>query len=242
MSLNTKSDFYDVLAEKRNVKVERARYADVPRIQQMAQDAYEDDPLRNYLRNTPDAKKPPVAPRRDRLYIWRLMAYLELGFHIHYHAAFPVEHGDAYVTIGHPSPGRTKSAVLRMLSRVTNGVLNRTNTPEQRKRWEEFEDKIAAASKDAFGDELRRMLHVLNLAVAPRHQGKGYGYALMALANAQADEIRCASWLLSSNVINTPFYESCGFVVVKEVLLGEDNPTWTERPFAILIMMRAARS
>lgn len=133
MGFDTKSDFfYDVQAEKRNIKVERARYADVSRIVQTAQDAYEHDPLRKYLRNTPDAKKPPVAPR-DRLDIWRLMAYLELVFHVHYHAAFTVEHGDAYVTIGHPSPGRTKSAVRRMLSRVVQGALAGRTHPNSAK-------------------------------------------------------------------------------------------------------------
>lgn len=46
----------------------------------------------------------------------------------------------------------------------------------------------------------------------------------------------CSSWLLSSNVVNTPFYEQCGFSVVKEIIMGADNPAWTRPPFKMLIV------
>ena len=52
----------------------------------------------------------------------------------------------------------------------------------------------------------------------------------------QADRLGCSSWLLSSNVVNTPFYEHCGFSIVKEIVMGDDNPAWTRPPFKMLIV------
>lgn len=52
----------------------------------------------------------------------------------------------------------------------------------------------------------------------------------------QADRLGCSSWLLSSNVINTPFYEHCGFSIAKELVMGDNNPTWTRPPFKMLIV------
>lgn len=46
----------------------------------------------------------------------------------------------------------------------------------------------------------------------------------------------CASWLLSSNVVNTRFYESWGYVIVKEIRIGEDNHTWRKSPFRVLVV------
>lgn len=56
----------------------------------------------------------------------------------------------------------------------------------------------------------------------------------------QADSIGCASWLLSSNVANTRFYESWGYVTVKEIMIGENNATWKKPPFPVLIVCLSA--
>ncbi|EPT01386.1 hypothetical protein FOMPIDRAFT_1120624, partial [Fomitopsis schrenkii] len=103
-------------------------------------------------------------------------------------------------------------------------------------RRKEYMDKVDVATKAAFGDDIGHMLQVVNLATAPAHQGKGYGSALMKRANTEADRLGCTSWLLSSNIANTPFYESCGFKGVKEVVMGDNNPTWTKPPFKMLIV------
>lgn len=115
------------------------------------------------------------------------------------------------------------------------------------------------ATKAAFGDDIGHMLQVVNLATAPAHQGKGYGSALMKRANtevgcqtmtseerthvdsgclrySQGDRLGCSSWLLSSNIVNTPFYEHCGFTAAKEIIMGDDNPAWTKPPFKMLIV------
>ena len=57
--------------------------------------------------------------------------------------------------------------------------------PPNDKRWKEYKDKVDAATKAAFGDDTVHMLQVVNLATAQEHQGKGYGTALMATANAE---------------------------------------------------------
>ncbi|KZT73057.1 hypothetical protein DAEQUDRAFT_504632 [Daedalea quercina L-15889] len=116
------------------------------------------------------------------------------------------------------------------------------DSKEQRKRAGEMNEKYELALREAFGSDILRMSYVRVLATSPQKQGRGYGSALMAAVNTKADSLGCASWLLSSNVANTAFYESCGFVGVKEIMIGDDNPTWTQPPFPILIMVRPTHS
>lgn len=49
----------------------------------------------------------------------------------------------------------------------------------------------------------------------------------------QADAISQGIYLISSNVVNTTFYNSYGFLSVAQFTLGEDNPTWQEKPVEI---------
>ncbi len=59
----------------------------------------------------------------------------------------------------------------------------------------------------------------------------------MLIPLCQADQQGRATWLASSNVaVNTVFYNSLGFVTVKQFMLGDDNPTWEETPFPIAIV------
>ena len=71
------------------------------------------------------------------------------------------------------------------------------------------------------------MIYVGLLATEPASQGKGYGGALLEVINdfvsaiplinsrhylpqfsSQADELSKATWLISSNTLNDPFYNS----------------------------------
>ncbi|KAH9838324.1 uncharacterized protein C8Q71DRAFT_722536 [Rhodofomes roseus] len=219
--------------KKAIVEVVKARYEDIPRITQMVEDAYKHHPLRIYLKAIPDGATIP-----HNSFTWRLLMYWELSYFVHYHAVFTVNRGDAFVAIRYPA----HRVYRRPMLSVTHGVLNAMKNPEQRKRFKELYDKTTPAVLAAFGDKFREMLQVIHLATASDHQGKGYGSALMSFANARADELGCASWLMSTDTAYTPFYEALGFVVVKEVLMGEDNPAWTDKPVAIQIMMREARS
>ena len=46
----------------------------------------------------------------------------------------------------------------------------------------------------------------------------------------QADAQGRAAYLASSNVLNTEFYNSHGFMTAGEVYLGDDNPQWHQEP------------
>lgn len=57
----------------------------------------------------------------------------------------------------------------------------------------------------------------------------------------QADKEGRSVWLISSNVINTEFYGSFGFVSKADVVMGDENPTWTEQPVIVrLVRHRSA--
>lgn len=44
-------------------------------------------------------------------------------------------------------------------------------------------------------------------------------------------------WVGNSDVdVNTPFWESLGFVAVHDVVVGEDDPTWHDGPVHTLIV------
>lgn len=45
--------------------------------------------------------------------------------------------------------------------------------------------KLGSATREAFGDDLNKMMRVRELAAAPEHHGKGYGPALIAKANKE---------------------------------------------------------
>ncbi|KAH9829665.1 uncharacterized protein C8Q71DRAFT_396670 [Rhodofomes roseus] len=94
---------------------------------------------------------------------------------------------------------------------------------EQKRRIKETSDKEEAAVKEAFGDESERMFQVHGPGTRPDRQRRGYGNMLMAMANAEADELGVESYVVTS-AHNVKFYESCGYVVAKRFFVGEGNP------------------
>ncbi len=52
----------------------------------------------------------------------------------------------------------------------------------------------------------------------------------------QADAHGLASWLMSSNVNNTGFYNSLGFVTEADILMGDDDPDWHTKPVVIKLV------
>ena len=52
----------------------------------------------------------------------------------------------------------------------------------------------------------------------------------------QADKEKRSSWLISSNPANEGFYNTLGFKTEKEILLGDDNPTWTGPPIVVALV------
>lgn len=82
------------------------------------------------------------------------------------------------------------------------------------------------------------MIHLNLLFTAPKAQGRGYASALVRSVTSVADAQHRNTYLLSSNIANTGFYNSMGFQVVDFAVVGEDNPDWHEAPVVLNIMVR----
>lgn len=89
------------------------------------------------------------------------------------------------------------------------------------------------ACVQTLGPRFRDMVTLELLATHPRAQRKGYGGALVDDVTAFADAQGRATFLISTDVNNTLFYESHGLVTVADVWVGDDAPTWDKKPFVI---------
>lgn len=96
--------------------------------------------------------------------------------------------------------------------------------------------KLEAVVTELLGDAAKEMRTVDSLATDPDFQRRGYGGALVDYITSLADEEGRATYLLSSNPINTEFYNSHGFVEIGKAMIGEGNPTWTAPPLPILLV------
>ncbi|KAH9922653.1 uncharacterized protein B0H18DRAFT_879192, partial [Fomitopsis serialis] len=102
-------------------------------------------------------------------------------------------------------------------------------------RLTELHAAESGAIKEAFGDRLEHMLQMAGLVTRPDKQGRGYGTALMAVANAKADKLGAATYI-STTAHNTAFYEGCGYVVATRFTVGENNPNWDQPPVVLCIV------
>lgn len=194
--------------------------------------AFDDDPCMHYVRKTPDAR-----PRIDNI-TFRAMNTTQLAVNIFSRNINTVDGGDALVQFRPPGPSKPLHKVLgKLIERFPP-----FRSPEQRKRGKELDTKLAQAVKSAFGENTEDMFAVQLLATHPRAQGRGYGAALVASVTAKADADNRRTWLVSSNVANTWFYEHCGFTTVAEFAVGEGNPTWTKPPVIVRVMAREPQS
>lgn len=75
--------------------------------------------------------------------------------------------------------------------------------------------------------------HLPVIGVDPRHQGRGYGSALLARGLEVCDLGHVAAYLEATNPANIPLYKRFGFEVVGEIQVGSSP--------AITPMFRAAR-
>lgn len=90
---------------------------------------------------------------------------------------------------------------------------------------------------------LLQLHKAVDMAVAWRNMSQTWSVALHHSLEpvdrwwlAQAEAQSRAIFLISSNINNTAFYESCGFSVVGEYSLGDDNPSWTEAPVIVRLV------
>lgn len=121
--------------------------------------------------------------------------------------------------------------------------------------WTKFEESL----EQVLGDRRDEMAYIWGLATSPASQGRGYGTALVKtitdmvrdvneqsdsravllttfVHSEQTDELGRSTFLFSSNINNTSFYNSCGFKVVGEILIGQDNPTWVRKPVVVCLV------
>lgn len=121
---------------------------------------------------------------------------------------------------------------------------------------DEFIRLMNEAVSRTIGDQADKMWYIDSLATDPGSQGQGFGGALLdsiatfvrhklvlrdtqnLTTTLQADILSDTTWLQSSNIDNTGFYNSHGYFTVAEIVLGEDNPTWDGKPVVVSIVRR----
>ncbi|KLO18064.1 hypothetical protein SCHPADRAFT_900056 [Schizopora paradoxa] len=153
-----------------------------------------------------------------------------------------INDGEAVVVML-PTPGKRHDGNKRLdkiISKISSviGAIIVPKTPEQKRRAKERTEKFHSLVKSALGDRELEMLSVNALATTPECQRRGYGGALVDYITQKADEQGRSTYLLSSNPINEPFYVKHGFVEVAAVVLGDDDPSWTQKPIRIPLMVR----
>jgi GNAT superfamily N-acetyltransferase len=116
--------------------------------------------------------------------------------------------------------------------------VRKLQSPKQRERAEENTRKMTAVIQNTIGDNAKDMLCVNGICTSPASQGRGYGGAVLDSITSIADAQGRAAWLISSNINNTEFYNSHGFMTVGTYVVGDENPEWHEIPVVISIMVR----
>ncbi|KAF7798887.1 hypothetical protein EIP86_010115 [Pleurotus ostreatoroseus] len=157
--------------------------------------------------------------------------YTEL---VHQDAVWTID--DVASVVGYFDPRREKDSVDKFLEDIFRygGLYKKAIlTREQAKRNKEVGEKFKQAVVDVLGERRETMIHLGIVCTAPEKQGHGARADLSSLDQADAEER--ATWLISSNALNEGFYNSLGFETAKEIVLGDDNPTWNEPPVVIAL-------
>ncbi|CAA7260022.1 unnamed protein product [Cyclocybe aegerita] len=188
--------------------------------------AYENDPEMQYLRMS--HKQSGLEKAMDRVVMAALMSLLRKR-----RIALTVDDGTAFVFAANWSPrpsGYRDHTNSDFHSAEENSVVGAA---------QELEDKTKKAIENSLGDRVKDMVTIMILATDPESRGRGYGGSLLDAVTCLADVMGQSSWLTSSNVANTEFYRIHGFKPVADVVLGDDNPKWHERPVVVKLMVRA---
>jgi len=197
------------------------------------------DSLLRYTDGTPDKK---TSPMRETLFY--ILMYPSWANFIRQGKLWGV--GNAYSLMvwgSAPSqPAKPESPLSRLIGAVLtrlSGLSGLLDSPEQKKRRKEFADKVKSYAEESMGARVRDMLSVDALLTVREHRRKGYASSLVRTLTDQADKEGRAAWLVSSNIgDNTVFYESLGFKTSHYIVLGDNNPTWTEEPVKLAVMVR----
>ncbi|VDC04264.1 unnamed protein product [Peniophora sp. CBMAI 1063] len=174
----------------------------------------------------------------------RIMLYLHFIRQIDSGVALMVGNGDA-VLLGieppstSPPPSMLSKSILRFQQWYNKRLYSPANPrfpAEGRRRVLEYQKVVEKEESEALGDAKDGMWYVNLLATRPDKQGKGYASALMHHFGTLADETPI--WLHSSDYANTGFYESLGYRVRAEAMLGVDNESWKHEPVHMTLMVK----
>lgn len=97
-------------------------------------------------------------------------------------------------------------------------ALNATYTEDERRRWAEFNERLAVPP------DVAPYWYLGVLATAPDRQGRGLGPAVVAPVLAAADRTGTDAYLETASETNVAFYRRLGFVVALEVGLPHGGP------------------
>ncbi|KAI5115698.1 hypothetical protein M0805_002562 [Coniferiporia weirii] len=233
---------YLTLLDTRNapldkVKVEPLRKKDAKQAAKTMAEATEHDPCRVYIYDTPDARETPFT---------RWIEHLQYGFAarqwVRLNVGLTVDHGRA-VVCALPAPAADhRSRRNKRLDKINRFIIRSLDylgkSKEQRRRLNEIQAKFEKCTEELLGADAREMRCVNALATAPASQRHGYGGALVSAITQLADAEGRSTYLFSSNLANTEFYNSLGFFTLAEVVVGDDNPSWTRPPVRIPLMIR----
>jgi len=220
------------LLRSEEIEVKPLQYADTVKATHTIEAANEDDPVERYIYNGAPNFWERYVRRLNYLSFFCVVAPLRIGY--------TIGHGDAIVfgvAPGTPSLGQGMSCVLGVLWAISNACM-KLRSKEAVKRHEEVKTKTDAAFEAAFGDKRVDMMEVNSLYTHPSKQRRGYGTALVRSVTDKADAIRSPTYLCSTNINNTEFYEQCGFVTVAEFTVGENNSSWRGPPVVQRVMLR----
>ncbi|KAF8069257.1 hypothetical protein FPV67DRAFT_1669273 [Lyophyllum atratum] len=214
--------------------------ADVPRAAKLFQTTFAGDPMFRYIRNNRE-----ITRAQKTMELFAVSTYV--ASMIETHVALTINAGVANVTARPPKdPDYPKldpvAMLLEWLMKVQTKIHKRMiRDPEAKKRQLELDDKMQKALERALGDCADKMWLLEGIWTAAEYQGRGYGGALLDAVTKLADAAGQRTWLKSSNIVNTAFYNEHGFKTVEEVVLGDQNPTWHEKPVIVNIMVREPR-
>ncbi|KAH9950505.1 hypothetical protein B0H21DRAFT_537951 [Amylocystis lapponica] len=220
-------------------EVKPLRHSEIPNVTKTTDTAFftEADLIGTYRRMTPDRNRSLLMRQRQKLAVAILMASS-----IHRHAALSVAGGDGILIFTDPDSAlsrrrRIADKLLRVVVEGANRIIYSIDSKEQKVRTAEWDRKMEAAVASSIGDEVKEMISLDMLAVAPARQGLGYGTALVLSVAEKADAEGRSVWVIT-NQNTASYYAQFGFSTVKEVLFGEKNPTYNGPPVIASIMVR----
>ncbi|KAL0947539.1 hypothetical protein HGRIS_013635 [Hohenbuehelia grisea] len=215
--------------------IEPMRYRDAYRATQTLEAALENDPLQHYINETPGYTPPTSGEKRYKRWVNTVLNWTSIRRDTY----LTIGRGESYILARPKSePSGLVERILDFLYHGIGRVARLRSSRDSRRRIEEMKEKMGAAIERGVGERAKDMMHVMMLMTHPRHQGKGYGGGLLDFITASADTLGKSTFLESSNIANTAFYESHGFKTVSEAIIGDEEPTWKRPPVVVKIMVR----